>query len=164
MIAMIPPESSPLSNFRGALLIIPGIIASKKLIYSSLIAATQNLNPIEALKESNKFATLHINEAKYFTGPLVAFSLKDAMFLKQCISNKKIFFIIEPEWATSIHPKSENYESMKMMQYTTLRDIYVDSIDVLCTNNPELKNIIDICWKESFLIPDSECEKLYEHL
>lgn len=115
-------------------------------------------------QENNKFATLHINEAKYFTGPLVAFSLKDAMFLKQCISNKKIFFIIEPEWTTSIHPKSENYESMKMMQYSTLRDVYVDSMDILCTNNPDLKNIIDICWKESFLIPDSECEKLYEQL
>ena len=115
-------------------------------------------------QESNKFATLHINEAKYFTGPLVAFSLKDAMFLKQCISNKKIFFIIEPEWTTSIHPKSENYESMKMMQYSTLRDVYVDSMDILCTNNSDLKNIIDICWKESFLIPDSACEKLYEQL
>jgi hypothetical protein len=41
------------------LLIIPGIIAGKKLIYSPLIAATQNLNPIEALKESNKFARVN---------------------------------------------------------------------------------------------------------
>lgn len=115
-------------------------------------------------KENNKFATLHINEAKYFTGPLVAFSLKDALFLKNCISNKKIFFIIEPEWAKTIHAQAENYENMKLMQYTALREIYVDSIDILCTNNPDLKNIIDICWKESFLIPDSACEKLYEHL
>jgi hypothetical protein len=115
-------------------------------------------------KESNRFATMHINEAKYFTGPLVAFSLKDALFLKQCISNKKIFFMIEPEWMKSIHVESENYENMKLMQYATLRDIYVDSIDILCTNNPDLKNIVDIAWKESVLVPDSECEKLYEYL
>jgi len=38
------------------LLIIPGVIASKQLIYSGLIAAIKKVGPIQALKESRKFS------------------------------------------------------------------------------------------------------------
>jgi len=38
------------------LLIIPGVIAGKQLIYSGLIAAIKNVGPIQALKESRKFS------------------------------------------------------------------------------------------------------------
>lgn len=112
----------------------------------------------------NRFATLHINEAKYFTGPLITFSLKDAVFLKQCISKQKIFFITEPEWLKAVHPSSENYETTQLMQYMTLRDIYVDSMDLLVTHNTNLQEIVSLCWKDSVFIDPNKYEQLYEHI
>lgn len=41
------------------LLVIPGVIASKQLIYSGLIAARENVNPIQALKTSQRLSKVN---------------------------------------------------------------------------------------------------------
>lgn len=117
-------------------------------------------------RDINKFATLHLNEAKYFTGPIITFNLSDALFLKQCISKQKILFITEPEWVDSINLANDgnSYEKTQLMQYRSLRDIYINSMDLLITNTQELKQLIDICWKPSVLITENEYEKIYENI
>lgn len=126
------------------------------ILFNSFYQASASTN--------NQFATLHINEAKYFPGPMITFSLKDALFLKQCISKQKIMFVLEPEWLTAVHPSSDNYENTQLMQYMTLRDVYVDSMDLLITHNPELKEIVSLCWKDPVLIDINKYEQLYEHI
>jgi hypothetical protein len=112
----------------------------------------------------NHFATLHINEAKYFKGPMICFSLNDMIFLNECIAKQKIFWVAEIEWPSAINNQTNNYQSVKLKKYEELKKIYVDQNDILCSSSANLKNILDICWKSSLLIPDNTPEAIYEYI
>jgi hypothetical protein len=110
----------------------------------------------------NNFATLHINEAKYFKGPIVCFTLKDMVFLTECISKQKIFLTNTDEWSTAIQAPRNNYQNDRLSQYKELYNLYVESNDLLCTTCSELHPLLDICWKKSLLL--SNVESIYEYI
>jgi hypothetical protein len=114
----------------------------------------------------NKFGVLHLNEAKFFLGPMMAFDLTSMLFLKNCISNQKIFFDLDHEWTvkTNIENLTNNIDDKKFLGYFDLKDMYVTSNDLLVINDEEYKNLTDSCWKTSILIKDSEYEKIFEHI
>jgi len=114
------------------------------------------------LSSFNNFATLHINEAKYFKGPLVCFTLKDMEFVSQCISNQKIFIPSNAEWLSFSQNPNSDPLNPNLSKYEELRKLYVTNNDLLCTISPDLKGLLDICWKNSILL--SPPESLYEYI
>lgn len=112
----------------------------------------------------NKFGVLHLNEAKFFLGPIIAFDLASMLFLKSCITSYKIFFPLELEWQKYVNfnhsTNDPDYE--KLSQYFGLRELYINN-SLLITENPEHKKILDICWKESLMI-ENNYEKIFEHI
>lgn len=112
----------------------------------------------------NSFATLHINEAKYFKGPIICFTLKDMIFLSDCISKQKIFICNNNEWTHSITNQPTDYLTMQLTRYNELYKYYVSSNDLLCTTSSVFKPLLDICWKSSILLPESNPESIYEYI
>lgn len=112
----------------------------------------------------NSFATLHINEAKYFKGPIICFTLKDMIFLSDCISKQKIFICNNNEWTHSITNQPTDYLTMQLTRYNELYKYYVSSNDLLCTTSSVFKPLLDICWKSSVLLPESNPESIYEYI
>lgn len=108
------------------------------------------------------FATLHINEAKYFKGPLVCFTLKDMEFVSGCISNQKIFIANSAEWVPYTSDPNRDPMNQHLSRYDELRKLYVSENNLLCTNSSEIKGLLDICWKNSVLL--SPIESIYEYI
>jgi len=100
----------------------------------------------------NKFSTLHINEAKFFTSPIIAFNLKNMLFLKHCIC-KKIFYALRPEWLVM----------NKSINYTDLKALYEESCDVLMIPNQEDQELYSLCWKKPEVVEPSNYQKVMEY-
>jgi hypothetical protein len=113
----------------------------------------------------NKFGVLHLNEAKFFLGPMIAFDLASMLFLKSCVTSHKIFFPLELEWQKYVNFNHDvndpDYE--KLSQYFGLRELYVNN-SLLVTDNIEHKKILDLCWKESLIIENNNYEKIFEYI
>ena len=112
----------------------------------------------------NSFATLHINEAKYFKGPLICFTLKDMIFVSDCISKQKIFICNAPEWTETINNQPKDNLTLRLTRHNELHKYYVENNDILCTTVKDFKPLLDICWKPSILLPDNTPESIYEHI
>lgn len=100
----------------------------------------------------NRFATIHLNEAKFFTGPVMAFNLKNMLFLKHCIG-KKLFYSLRPEWAGL----------SKNINYQDLRSLYIDVPDVVFVPTVEEAEIFNLCWKEPVVMDPQEYNKVLEY-
>lgn len=112
----------------------------------------------------NYFATLHINEAKYFKGPIICFSLQDMIFLSGCISKQKIFLCNTNEWTSFVNQQPSDRQSLNLTKYQELNRYYNSNNDLLCTTIPEFKPLLDICWKPSVLLSSEHPEAIYEHI
>lgn len=102
-------------------------------------------------ESNNKFAVIHINEAKFFTGPIVAFNLKNMLFLKKCIG-KKIFYSLRPEWTATGN-----------VNYKDLKSLYSDSPDVLVIPSDQYKELYSLCWRDPIVMEPSDYEKVIEY-
>lgn len=100
----------------------------------------------------NKFSVMHINEIKFFTGAVVAFNLKNMLFLKNCIG-KKIFYSLRPEWLGM----------NKTINYKDLRLLYEEVPDALLIPDEENKEIYSLCWREPIVVEPSDYKKVMEY-
>jgi hypothetical protein len=100
----------------------------------------------------NKFSVLHINEARFFTGPIFAFNLKNMLFLKHCIG-KKIFYSLRPEWLTL----------NKDINYMDLKSLYTDGCDTLIIPDQQYEELYSLCWKDPVVIEPSDYQKVMKY-
>jgi hypothetical protein len=101
----------------------------------------------------NNFYTLHINEAKYFKGPIVVFDDISCDFLLNCISKQKILWMQEP-----IKDKKlflNNYD-VNYRKYSLLDTIICEDI--------ETYNILKTLWKEPILLTEIDYEKILSNI
>lgn len=95
-------------------------------------------NNFDAIDHEQKYYTLSMNHAKYFSGVLFLFSTQHALFTKTfpCPS-KQILYLDKPEWA-------ENHS----IPFTIWNNIYMDQkYEIICSSQ-ELGDIFSICWKK----------------
>lgn len=84
-----------------------------------------------------KYYFLHINQAKYFSGPLFMFDIKSMLLAKTFPSpSKQILWVSTPEWAND-----------PSMAYSFWYNIYMQDNIELVTDNEQLWSVIDLCWK-----------------
>lgn len=102
-------------------------------------------------ENSNKFAVIHINEAKFFTGPIIVFNLKNMLFLNKCIG-KKIFFSLRPEWISASN-----------VNYKDLKNLYKDAPDILLIPTDKYKELYSLCWREPSVMEPSDYQKVIEY-
>lgn len=115
--------------------------------YTDMILFNSVYNRVD--NSINKFSTIHINEAKFYTGPLVAFNLKNMLFLKHCIG-KKIFYALRPEWQAL----------SKNINYNDLKSLYIETPDILFVPTEQDAEVFKLCWKEPIVLEPKDYEKV----
>lgn len=118
--------------------------------YTDMILFNSVYNRVD--NSINRFSAIHINEAKFFTGPIIAFNLKNMLFLKHCIG-KKIFYALRPEWDAL----------SKNINYQDLKSLYVDTPDVLFVPTEKDAEIFSLCWKEPIVLEPKDYLKVGDY-
>lgn len=118
--------------------------------YTDMILFNSVYNRVD--NSINRFATIHINEAKFFTGPIIAFNLKNMLFLKHCIG-KKIFYALRPEWDGLA----------KNINYQDLKSLYVDTPDTLFVPTEKDAEIFSLCWREPIVLEPKDYSKVGDY-
>jgi|TARA_R100000084_G_scaffold108479_2_gene71221 hypothetical protein len=94
-------------------------------------------NKFNALDVDHKYYILHISEAKYFKGILFVFDIKSAMLTKTFPAPKKqILHVGKPTWTEKNN-----------IPYKFWHDIYMDDNFELITDNRDMYELCDTCWK-----------------
>lgn len=101
----------------------------------------------------NDFYILHLNEAKYFRGPIVVFDDKSCEFLLNCISKQKILWMKDTIDIKSIVTADFNETYNKFSKLDT----------ILCENEETYK-IINTLWKPSILLKEIDYEKIISNI
>lgn len=101
----------------------------------------------------NAFSLIHINEAKFFKPPIIAFNLKNMLFLQHCIC-KKVFYSLQPEWL----------ELSKNIHYADLKNLYETIPDVLLVPKPDIAELYELCWKKPIVAETNDYNKVVEHV
>jgi hypothetical protein len=95
-------------------------------------------NQFNTIDLEQKYYILHINQAKFFKGPLFVFGTKASMLTNTFpCPTKQILYMQTPEW--SEHPE---------LPFTAWSNIYLNDNTYLLTDNIDTHNLIKICWKE----------------
>lgn len=90
-----------------------------------------------------KYYFLHINQAKYFSGPLFIFDVKSTLLTKTFPGPKKqILWVTNPEWSND-----------PSVSYAFWYNIYMANNIDLVTSDTQLWDIIDLCWKTPSIKP-----------
>ena len=94
-------------------------------------------NKFHALDIDHKYYTLHISEAKYFKGLLFVFDVKSAMLTKTFPAPKKQI----------LHVNNTVWSEKRNIPYTFWSDIYMNNNFELITDNKDMYELCDTCWK-----------------
>jgi hypothetical protein len=94
--------------------------------------------------DTKKYYTLHIQQAKYFTGLLFIFDVRSAMLTQTFPAPKKqILYTPEAEWSKKL-----------ALPYTFWKNIYMkDNIEII-TDNKDTYSLCEICWKQPLYLLD----------
>lgn len=101
----------------------------------------------------NNFYTLHLNEAKYFRGPLMVFDDNSCEFMINCISKQKILWMQEP---LCNKPTFDGYFDDTYKKYQT--------IDTILCSDETTNDIINTLWKPSILMKEPDYDKILSHI
>jgi len=94
-------------------------------------------NRFDALDMDHKYYTLHISEAKYFKGLLFVFDIRSAILTRTFPApTKQILYVSKNTWSEK-----------KNIPYKFWHDIYMDKNFELITDNQDMYELCDICWK-----------------
>jgi hypothetical protein len=109
-------------------------LCSKKP-YDNIVLFNNQFNTVDL---DHKYYTLHISEAKYFKGILFVFDIKSAMLTRTFPApQKQILFVDQIEW-----------QEKKNMPYKFWYDIYMNDNFELVTENTDMFNLCELCWKK----------------
>ena len=101
----------------------------------------------------NNFYTLHLNEAKYFRGPIMVFDDKSCEFLLNCISKQKILWMQEPVTNKTIIDKDFHNTYNKYSK-----------LDTIFCENEETHKILNTLWKQSILLEEIDYEQIISNI
>lgn len=101
----------------------------------------------------NDFYTLHLNEAKYFRGPIIVFDHSSCEFLLNCISKQKILWMQESIRNEIFIDKDFN-------------DIYnkYSKLDTILCEDEETHKILNTLWKQSILLREINYEEIISNI
>ena len=104
--------------------------------------------------DNKKYYTLHIQQAKYFTGLLFIFDVRSAMLTQTFPSPKKqILYMSDAEWSNK-----------PAVPYGFWENIYMrDNIEII-TDNKDTYNLCEICWKQPLYLLESISGKEFNNV
>lgn len=136
------------NNYQNILKVINDYIDDHP--YDNVIVFTNQMNRIF----NDKFYVLHLSHAKYFSGILFIFDIKDASIASTFPSPKKqILLVNDIYWQKNSH-----------ILYSFWEKIFLSESAEIVTNNDENFYIYELCWKKPLcIIPELNKEGI-EHV